>query len=287
MPLMLAVITLFAMLMVEDVDADQTVNQKKTEPTEITIYISGQHKAMVAALLDAVDEGTPVTGIADFDSLSSTYGLMGVYRKGSRSSGFYGHRFRLTFPPAADVVAIAGAYWNLPYVQSVEPEPPPEARARKAGYQKNSPDRAVMRIPKKVGVGVLTTVGVGLVLVPGAGTEGDDGIGAAVAGSASFFFGYPLGVYLADRKESSFWLTFIGSGLGWWGAAKLLDSPNSSELSEWGAWVTLLGAPVLASELSRMDAVTGGPKQSQDIRFSVGLVPQIQRGLSAVATLRF
>ena len=87
---------------------------------------------LFAALMavEAVDEGTPVTGIAELDALAATYDLMGIYRTG-RSSSFYGYRFRLTFPPGADVAAMAGAYWNLPYIQSVEPEPPPEARARK------------------------------------------------------------------------------------------------------------------------------------------------------------
>ena len=152
-------------------------------------------------------------------------------------------------------------------------------------------NRAVTRIPIKVGVGALTTAVlfygyVAVIEVP----EESEGIGLWVAAYGSFFFGYPLGIHLVDIKESSFWLTLIGNGLGMWGSAKLLDSPNPSERAEWAAWVTLLGAPVLASELSRMDAVTGGPKrpkQSQDLRFSVGLVPQPHRGLSAVATLRF
>lgn len=108
---------------------------QEEEPEEITIYISGEYKAVAAALLDAVDEGTPMTGIADFDALSSTYGLMGIHRKGRRFSGFYGHRFRLTFPPAADVASIAGAYWNLPYVKSTKPEPPLDARIRQADDQ--------------------------------------------------------------------------------------------------------------------------------------------------------
>ena len=123
--------------------------------------------------------------------------------------------------------------------------------------------------------------------------EGDDGIGAAALGYyVGFFLGYPLGVYLADMRESSFWLTFIGNCVGMWGANKLLDSgrESPSERSKWAAWITLLGTPVLASELSRMDAVTGPPKrpkQSQDLRFSFGLVPDIKRGVSAIATLRF
>ena len=87
---------------------------QKTEPKEITIYIRGEHKAVVAALVDAVDEETTITGIADFDALSATYGLRGIDRMG-KMSPFYGYRFRLTFPQGADVAAIAGAYWNLPY----------------------------------------------------------------------------------------------------------------------------------------------------------------------------
>ena len=152
-------------------------------------------------------------------------------------------------------------------------------------------NRAVTRIPIKVGVGALTMAVLfyGYVAVIEEPEE-SEGIGLWVAAYGSFFFGYPLGIHLVDMKESSFRLTLIGNGLGMWGSAKLLDSPNPSERAEGAAWVTLLGAPVLASELSRMDAVTGGPKrpkQSQDLRFSVGLVPQPHRGLSAVATLRF
>ena len=120
---------------------------------------------------------------------------------------------------------------------------------------------------------------------------GGDGIGAAAVGYyVGFFLGYPLGVYLADMKESSFWLTFIGNCVGMWGANKLLERERSSERSKWPARITLLGTPVLASELSRMDAVTGPPKrpkQSQDLRFSFGLVPDLKRGVSAIATLRF
>ena len=87
----------------------------ETEPAEITIHLSDGHKGVVLALLEAVDDGTPVTGIAALDSLAATYGLIGIYRRDSRSSGFYGYRFRLTFPPGADVDAMAGAYGNLFY----------------------------------------------------------------------------------------------------------------------------------------------------------------------------
>ena len=282
----------------------QAVTQQKTEPKEITIYIRGEHKAVAAALLEAVDEGTLVTGIADFDALSATYGLTGIHRTGRISPFYYGNRFRLTFPLGADVAAIAGAYWNLSYIQSIEPEPPPGARARKTvqSAQADSMDslvvkkqgssflRVSLRLGKKVASGTI----VGIVFSPlgsrvlGSGSvEGDSGLGRAVGAYVAFGLGYPIGVYLVDARESSFWLTLIGGGLGWWGAASLLDSRNPSERA---AWVTFFGAPVLASELSRMDAVTGGPKrpkESQDLWFSFGLIPQPHRGLSAVATLRF
>ena len=142
--------------------------------------------------------------------------------------------------------------------------------------------RSSLRVGKKVASG--TIVGIvfsGIVLGGSSSVEGDSGIGTAAVGYAAFGLGYPLGVYVVDARESSFWLTLIGGGLGWWGAATL---------SERTAWVTFFGAPVLASELSRKDAVTGGPKRPKpdhDLRFSLGLVPQPQRGLSAVATLRF
>ena len=142
--------------------------------------------------------------------------------------------------------------------------------------------RGSLRVAKKVASGTIVgTVFSGIVLGGSRSAGGDSGIGAAAAGYAAFGLGYPIGVYAVDARESSFWLTLIGGGLGWWGAATL---------SERAAWVTFFGAPVLASELSRKDAVTGGPKQpkqSQDLRFSLGLVPEFQGGLSAVATLRF
>ena len=283
MPLMI-VATQFAILMVEEADAE-------TKPTEITIHIRGEHKAVISALLAAADEGTTVTGIAELDSLAAIYGLRDISQV-----PFFRYRFRLTFPPDADGAAMAGAYWNLAYIQSVEPEPPPEAwetsSQRPAGQETTNTTvvkkqgssflRGSLRVVKKVASG--TIVGIvfsGIVLGGSRSAGGDSGIGAAAAGYAAFGLGYPIGVYAVDARESSFWLTLIGGGLGWWGAATL---------SERAAWVTFFGAPVLASELSRKDAVTGGPKQpkqSQDLRFSLGLVPEFQGGLSAVATLRF
>ena len=156
--------------------------------------------------------------------------------------------------------------------------------------------RSSGRVAAKVFSGGLTTLILSSVLAAGS-PGGDSGIGAAALGYyVGFFLGYPLGVYLVDVKDSSFWLTFIGNRLGMWGANKMLDSGSehpgerAGERAEWAAWITLLGTPVLASELSRMDAVTGPPKrpkQSQDLRFSFGLVPDLKRGVSAIATLRF
>lgn len=153
--------------------------------------------------------------------------------------------------------------------------------------QDSSSLRGSVRVGIKVASGTIFGIVFSSVLASGSGIEGGSGIGIAAVRQAAFGLGYPIGVYLVDARESSFWLTLIGGGLGWWGAASLLDSRNPSE---WAAWVTFFGAPVLASELSRMDAVTGGPKrpkQSQALWFSFGLVPQLQRGLSARATLRF
>ena len=42
-------------------DEHPAATPQKTEPKEITIHIRGGHKAVVEALLDAVDEGTTVT----------------------------------------------------------------------------------------------------------------------------------------------------------------------------------------------------------------------------------
>ena len=68
------------------------------EPKEITIHLRG-NKTGAAALFDAAAKGTTATGMADFDSLSAMYGLMGIYREGTDpSSSFYGHWFRLEVP---------------------------------------------------------------------------------------------------------------------------------------------------------------------------------------------
>ena len=265
----------------------QAATQQKKEPKEITIYISGAHKAVAMALLDAVDEGTPMTGVADFDSLSATYGLMGVYRKGSSSSGFYGHRFRLTFPPDADVAVIAGAYWNLPYVQSVEPDPPPEARARKLvqlAQARPGDSLAVesptIRVTKKLGAGFLGgSFGVLVVFIVGENfASSSDPIAAVAAGPdialLGYTFGCPLGVSWVDSRDRGL-LTWAGSMAGWFVGRMALERGDS-----W-PFAPLIGATI-ASELWRKS-----PQDTQDSRVSVSLGPTPNGGLSAVATLRF
>ena len=70
----------------------QAFTQEGPEFQEITIHILG-NKAVTAALSDAVDKGSTVIGIADFDSLSAVYGLMGIYREDAMSFGSSGIGF--------------------------------------------------------------------------------------------------------------------------------------------------------------------------------------------------
>ena len=295
---MLAVIALFAMLMVENADADQAGNQKKTEPKEITIYISGQHKAVVAALLDAIDQETTMTGVADFDALSSTYGLMGVYRKGSRSSGFYGHRFRLTFPSVADVVAIAGAYWNLPYIQSVEPEPPGQ-----------EPDKRIVKATEvdsfRVGNKLMAGLGGGIagaflgafiiadLYQPKGGDDTFGRLGAAMNGlEVGYIVGTATGVSWVDSQDH-FLITLAGSVLGLGvpvGAIDFISTKTGWELETLAGVSAFLGPIIgatIASERGRKPLSAKLHLEPEARRVSVGLVPNPKGGLSAVTTLRF
>ena len=301
MPLMIVALTLFAALMVADADAETAaerlaVTQQKKKPAEITISIRGGHKAVVSALLEAVDERTLVSGIADFDSLSSTYGLMGIHRKGRKSPFYYGHRFRLTFPPDADVVALAGAYWNLPYIQSVEPEPPPEARARKT--VKDIENKG-LRLLTKVAGGGMAGVGVGLVGMtialgmevrsrsePEPGTDPSSGYAlgnrfATVLGSCiGNMVGAAIGVSLVDPQDN-FRITLGHSLAG--SVVGLLGGIGLTAASKGTLWPSLFVGPVAMatawSERSRQ------PPQAR--RVSFGLSPTLNGGLSASATLHF
>ena len=232
------------------------------ERQEIAIHISGEHETVISALLAAVDEGTPITGIAELDSLAATYGLM-RYRSG-RSSVFYGSQFWLTFPPDADGAAIAGDYGNVPYIQSV--------RQR---------SKSVGRVAGKLCVGTLmgsaVLVGVGIPLR----TLTSDRV-ATIA-----WVGYPIGVGLGtsllDRHDYyrslvfSIGGSFLGAGIG---LALIPIDPWRNPIGTIGRIMII--QPImatLASELFR--------KPSESDHFSVGLVPDARGNWSARATLRF
>ena len=156
-------------------------------------------------------------------------------------------------------------------------------------------DRAITRIPTKIGVGAMTMFGVALITYETFESEQSGhmpGLGSAILG---VLFGYPLGVYLADPVESSFWMTFVGGcglTLGGWAAAKASNRGRERTVG-----VVAFGAPIMASELSRLlpkrfrnpNPFKGlfGKFRRPSPHVSFGLVPDPQRGLSAVATLRF
>ena len=290
MPFVIVVLTLFTALMAADADAETeaerlAVTQQKTEPKEITIYIREGHKAVAATLLDAVDEGTPITGIADFDSLSATYGLMGVYRKGSRSSGFYGHRFRLTFPLDADVAAIAGAYWNLPYVQSVEPKP--------SGWGfddfddiENSGLRLLAKVATGTASGVVFTAMSVFVVDVTEERKGDPDadayrpIGFLLAGGAiGCSVGFPWGVSKVDPYDSLPKTLLAGVIPGLAGYRLLGVSQQHAGTAFLLMYVVPVVNSLIASELWR--------EPPQDRRVSFGLAPTLNGGLSASAILHF
>ena len=263
-------------------DEHQAVTPQKTEPKEITIHIRGEHKAVVAALVDAVDEETTITGIADFDSLSATYRLMGVY--GRSSSRFYGHRFRLTFPPGADVAAIAGAYGNLSYIQSVENPVLLSHRIHALGGGK----RAAVRIPTKVVFGTLsgvafTAIGFGVVasIDDSSYEKTHAGIGYFLIGMLiGSSVGFPLGVTAVDPYDSlpkTLLAGVIPPILA--GYALAIASEEMEDIGVPLMYVGPIIGSLYASEKWRE------PPQSR--RVSLALAPALNGGLSAAATLRF
>ena len=153
-------------------------------------------------------------------------------------------------------------------------------------------DRAITRIPTKVGLGALTAVGsAGVALItylmleeephylgPGAGV----GIGLLV--------GYPLGVYLADPVESSFWMTCVGYGL-------IAGAVVQTKGDNWLEGVLFYGSPIMASELSRLLPKRYrnpnpfkwlfGKFRRPSSRVSFALAPTLNGGLSTSATLHF
>ena len=176
------------------------------------------------------------------------------------------------------------------HTQSAEPvKPSVEPVKRVDSYFLN--DRAITRIPTKVGVGMLTALGAAVIAYENLKPNEDEddfgdppGLEGHVSVALGLLFGYPVGVYLADPVESSFWMTCVVHGVGFWWVVE-------------ESWVAVLGVPVVASELSRLL-----PKRFRNPnpfkwlfgkfgqptpRASFGLVPDPQRGLSARATLRF
>ena len=265
----------------------------ETEPAEITIHILGGHKAVISALLEAVDGGTPVTGIAALDSLAATYGLIGIYRRDSRSSGFYGYRFRLTFPPGADVDAMAGAYWNVSYIQSVvgEAENPPvllshrTANGLRGIHVLGGGEHAVVRIPTKVVCGTLSGVvftAIGFVGI--ANIDRSSGPASSVGylllgmyvGSA---VGFPLGMSAADPYDSLPTTLLAGVTPGLAGYSLLAADQDNDRTAFLFMYVVPVIGSLIASELWR--------KPPQDRRVSFGLSPIPNSGLSAVTMLRF
>ena len=107
--------------------------------------------------------------------------------------------------------------------------------------------------------------------------------------------GYPLGVYLADPVESSFWMTYVG-GYGLALGSVILGVKMGGTTAK-ASLVVAMGSPIMASELSRLLPKRYrnpnpfkwlfGKFRRPSPRVSFGLVPDLQRGLSARATLRF
>lgn len=157
-------------------------------------------------------------------------------------------------------------------------------------------DRAITRIPTKAGLGVLTAIGTGLLsIIVAQPFIGEEPEGALFPEEVGYFFvglvvGYPLGVYLADPVESSFWMTCVGYGL-------VTGAVVQTKGDNWFEGVLFYGSPIMASELSRLLPKRYrnpnpfkwlfGKFRRPSPRVSFGLVPDFQRGLSARATLRF
>ena len=269
------------------------------EIQEITVHISGEHKAVISALLAAVDEEMTRTGVAELDSLAATYGLMGIYykgssyqgsrssvgihrnRKGSRSSSFYRYRFRLAFPPGAEVDAMAEAYLNLSYIQSVQKE-----RHRPFDIE----DRG-LRLLAKVVAGTASGVALTAVAVavqdaiyqaPDVPTSGHAGIAFLIYGALfGGTVGFPIGVSAVDPHDSLVATLMGGVMVGGVGYA-LVGAGRGSGVSVIGGAVALCGpfiSSLYASEKSR--------QLPQDRRVSFGFAPAPNGGLSAVTTLRF
>ncbi len=264
----------------------QAFTQEGTEFQEITIHIHG-NKAVTAALSDAFAKGSTVIGIADFDSLSAVYGLMGIDREDAMSSGFYGHRFRLRFPSDSNVIVIAKGYGNLPAIQSVRTEGPVYLGNHIHGL--GGSKHAGARIFTKVVSGTLSYVaiwGIGSLLYhsyiydepeePAGPMEGVEVfIYGLVAGGA---VGFPVGVTLVD-PDDSLPITLLAGVIPAAAGLYFFESEKSVASGFLLAWVYPPFISLAASELWRNPA--------EDRRTSFALVPTPRGGLSGITTLRF
>ena len=263
------------------INATPSINQP-FEIQEITVHISGEHKAVILALLAAVDEEMTVTGIAELDSLAATYGLIGIDRKG-RISPFYGNRFRLTFPPGADGAAIAKAYRSLPYIQSIKSG---DSLTMKGMHIENAGLRLLAKVAAGTGSGlVVTAITVGVLGDIYERSGDSDGnthrtlgfflFGASIGCSV----GFPFGVSLVDSYDSLPVTLLAGVIPGVIGYSTLSLSQENFGIASLFMYVAPIIGSLYASEKWRQ------PPQAR--RVSVALSPTPNGGLSAVAQLRF
>ena len=274
---------------VEEADGQAAV-QQKSEPAEITFEIHGAYKKVVLALLEAADEGTAVTGIAALDSLAATYGLTGLYLK-RKGSGFYPYRFRLTFPPGADEVAIARAYRNLSYlsyihIHSVEPKLPP---LPPAADELGPSGRVALKLLGGTAAGIGTTTAIILVAFSNWCSEdwcSEDRYEDNWADKLETGFvlslipmGISVGVSICDQHDRPIYplvASLLGFGVGY--ALDVASLEMSGSISGATLWLPVIAATV-ASERSR--------ERPESRRYSIGLRSEPGGGLSAVAALRF
>lgn len=153
------------------------------------------------------------------------------------------------------VGSTVGATWASEWFRN-----PPKPRP----FSERMNDKAGWRIANKMGAGILSGFAFGFL---GSFSESENGT------SMSYAIGVPIGMSMVDSRDR-FAYSLAGSLLGT-GAAVAMKSG-----------ILLLVLPpvtaTLGSELFRSP-----PKTSQTRRFSVGIVPNSNGDLSAVATLRF
>ena len=252
------------------------------ERQEITIHISGEHKAVISALLAAVDAETTVTGTAELDSLAVIYSLMGIYRKG-RSSDFYDESgFRLTFPPGAEVAAIAGAYWNISYIQSVESRDSLTVKGRHRPFDiENRGLRLLAKVAAGTASGIAFTAMTLSVQAAYYDPSSDLDFGFILGGTViGWTVGFPLGVSLVDPYDSlpkTLLAGVIPGAIGY--SYLLLNQDNAGIEAPFFMYVVPFIFSLHTSEKSRQ------PPQAHRVSFA--LSPTLNGGLSAIAQLRF